>query len=317
MEDRTVVWLNPAARALFGADSSRLSVELIDAWGSLGPRGCAEEPRFVTLHSVAGPCRCKTSSVDLSDGGLDGERWLILLQPVGANGAGAEESEDDWFATVAHDLRNPLGAIFGYADTLLDTPIGASLNAKQRELVARIRSSGQRALELLRNVQLLTHLGARPAAIPGDVLDLAKTIRTVVDTTWREDPTTPAVEVLLPETPLPVILPRVDAERIVSNLFSNALKFALPGSKVTVKASAEGPFAEISVTNTGKPIPPEERNKLFGKFSRLSNSRDTPGTGLGLYIVRSLVERARGTAEVDSDDSGRITVRILLPLAGR
>jgi signal transduction histidine kinase len=318
IEDRSIVWLNPAASALFGAQVDKLRTDLFDAWAPLGPRGCVAEPRYVTVDSVAGTCRCRSSVVDLSNGGLEEERWLIILQPVSVEDLTSRELEEDWFATVAHDLRNPLGAIFGYADTLLDTPIGVSLNEKQRELVARIRSSGQRAIELLRNAQLLTHLGNRPTAAPArDVLDLGKTIRTVVDTTWREDPTTPLVEVRLPEGPIPVVLPRVDAERIVANLFLNALKFAVRGSTVTVEAGISGSHAEFSVTNLGKPIAPEERGKLFGKFSRLSNSRGTPGTGLGLYIVRSLVERSRGTVSVDADEAGKIRFRVRIPLATR
>ncbi|MBS2031858.1 MAG: PAS domain-containing sensor histidine kinase [Deltaproteobacteria bacterium] len=103
-------------------------------------------------------------------------------------------------------------------------------------------------------------------------------------------------------------------EQILVNLVSNIVKYA-PGSEVEVRASTRDGFAELSVHDTGPGIPDEVRGSPFERFRRATNANHVRGLGLGLYIVRSIVEQHRGTIELQSGPGLGTRVCIRLPLA--
>jgi signal transduction histidine kinase len=105
-------------------------------------------------------------------------------------------------------------------------------------------------------------------------------------------------------------------EEIFNNLVTNSINYSPEGGKVEVTAQVLGEYMEIKVSDTGVGIDPAELHKIFDKFYRIKNqkTRDVTGTGLGLTIVKGVVESHNGTIDVESVPEKGTTVRILLPV---
>ena len=125
-----------------------------------------------------------------------------------------------------------------------------------------------------------------------------------------------ALSTALPAEPLDVLADPADLDRIVTNLVGNAVKYTVAGS-VTVSLAADGAFARLTVADTGIGIPAESIPKLFQEFYRAKNAKalDEAGTGLGLTIVRDLVDRYGGRVSVESREGEGTSFTVMLPLA--
>lgn len=250
--------------------------------------------------------------LDVSGGDPDAVRFLVTLKAASPDLLRAHGG-DDMMAGVTHDLRNPLGAIFGYADALLDTDAGIGLSAPQRSVLARLRKTTIRAIDLVRNYQLLLQLRAVGAREPSSPIDLNEIVSSVLEETWREDSTAPRLVPELAPERLLVPAERFHVERIVSNLFGNALKYTPSSGTVRVTTFRDGGFCRLSIQNTGKPIPQEELPLLFERYRRASNSAGTAGTGLGLFIVNYIADRIGGRVTITSNPVEGTTASVSLP----
>ncbi|HYO57498.1 HAMP domain-containing sensor histidine kinase [Archangium sp.] len=107
--------------------------------------------------------------------------------------------------------------------------------------------------------------------------------------------------------------------QVVTNLTSNALKYGRPGTPVTVRTRGDGDQVELEVQNQGTPIPPEARERLFEPLQRATSQADTSGrsVGLGLYIVKHIVDAHGGTIEVTSTEAEGTTFTVRLPRQAR
>ena len=216
-------------------------------------------------------------------------------------------------ATAAHDLRNPLSAIFGYAEALLMEPKDHSLSIRQRELVNRIRGASLRGLELSKNLQSLSQPRSRTKR--NRVLSsLIAGINSAVESVWFP----PEKNLVFSqsssiEASARVHLEQYEVERIVGNLLSNAIKYSPPNAAIDLSVLRANSKAIIVVKNSGTFIPAKERATIFKMFERGSNGRLAPGSGLGLAIVASLIKRARGEIRVSSNAAGT-SFEIKLPL---
>jgi signal transduction histidine kinase len=103
--------------------------------------------------------------------------------------------------------------------------------------------------------------------------------------------------------------------QVLDNLISNALKFTDAGGEVTVSVVRNGAFAQVAITDTGVGIPLDEQGQLFSSFFRASTAtrQAIPGTGLGLVIVRAIVEQHGGTIDLESREGKGTTVIVTLP----
>jgi signal transduction histidine kinase len=226
-----------------------------------------------------------------------------------------EELREGFVATVSHELRTPLALIRGYAETLLHLPLEPS---QQRAYVERIDEATSRLAALVDQVLDVTHLQADPlilerrtttfdslvARLRGDLAMSRQEARLIVDAPAH----LPAVE---------VDIARVG--QILANLVGNALKYAPDDSPVVLGAAAAGRWLAVTVDVEGIGIPESDRVLVTEPFHRAWNVRESriPGTGLGLFICRRLVEAHGGELTVGDRPDGRpgTRVRITLPLA--
>jgi PAS domain S-box-containing protein len=221
----------------------------------------------------------------------------------------------EFVATVSHELRTPLTSISGYAELLL---IGMD-DPAQRKMVEVIDRNSRRLLRLVEDLLTLSRVdsGTGGAELSGEV-DLAELIN-AAGATLR--PVMEGVQVrvevdLQPGLP-PILGDRSQLERVLLNLMSNAVKFSDPGATVTVRAEAIGADLRFSVRDTGMGIPAHEQPQLFTRFFRTAEAtrRAIQGTGLGLAVVREIVERHQGTIDVLSALGEGTTITITLRTA--
>ena len=312
--DSRITWSNEIARQQFFADKN--VVELGDIF-----EGDIVQQILQCEHFACVPILKKNDKVPqstaivicLGTGDPDDETFLIFVKSSSVVSASSTD-KDDSSAALAHDLKNPLGAIFGYADAILDTPVGSGMSDKQRDILVRIRSTAARSIELVRNLQHLSQLKSNSNIKPATPCDLNQVVESVIHHTWREDPTHPEVKQSLENTQMFVTIDRVQLDRILTNLYTNALKFTPLDGKITIKSWKESKLACLAITNSAPLLPPEELGTIFEKHVRGSTSKGVAGSGLGLYIVKQLVERAGGTISASSAPGVGTTFTLRLPV---
>ena len=228
----------------------------------------------------------------------------------------------EFVATVSHELRTPLTSISGYAELLL-TGDG---DPGQRRMVEVIDRNSRRLLTLVEDLLTLSRVDSGEGHRMDGEVDIAELI-SAAHTVLR--PSFEATGVLLAiEVPdqLPVVPgDRGQLERVLLNLLSNAIKFSEPGATVTLRVETLDDELRFSVRDTGMGIPVSEHAQLFTRFFRTAEARRRAiqGTGLGLAVVREIVERHHGEVGVCSALGEGTTMTFTLPtqplaiLAGR
>ena len=216
--------------------------------------------------------------------------------------------------TVSHELRTPLTSIQGYTSRLMRQDVVIDEETRQKSLRI-IKEQSERLKRLIED--LLT--------IP-DIEGMR--LRTKVEQVWIPEVLEEA-KILIKnkehkeiEFNISEDFPLVDADKdrliqVFVNLLENAAKYANEGSKIIVDAVTHEKVAKIYVKNACNVIPPEKLNKLFEKFIRLDDNttRTTRGTGLGLFIVKGLIEAMNGKIELHSDENCGFCVELTLNLS--
>ena len=222
---------------------------------------------------------------------------------------------------MSHELRTPLNAIIGFSDLLQERIVG-DLNAKQLEYVRDIAESGRHQLALINDILDLSKVEAGklefrpesfdPAAALVAVHAIVAPLATKKDLhlTFRADGQLPLVE-----------HDQARFKQVFYNLLSNAVKFTPDRGDVTTTARGVDDRLEIEVADTGIGIAPADLHTIFEEFKRLDSAyaREQQGTGLGLSLVRRMVERMGGSVSVTTEvgKGSRFTVRlpIRMPVA--
>jgi len=223
-----------------------------------------------------------------------------------------ERFQRELLSTTTHDLKGPLGAILLSADLLRETVKGT---AKTTELALRIGSSAQGALNLIDEF-----LSARRIQEGSLVLrPVEHCVSELLETTLADYTTIAAARRVTLEvsdqTPAGsrVRVDKLGFTRVLGNLVSNSLKFTPTGGRVTVSARLNGSDLALTVQDTGSGIEPAEVQRVFERFSRLERHRDVAGSGLGLFVVRSVVSAHGGEIEVTSKVGEGTTIAVTFP----
>lgn len=238
---------------------------------------------------------------------------LLVLREISRERE-AERAKEDFFALVSHELRTPLTAILGYVDLVVSDD--RALPAEQARHLEVVERNARRLVRLVGDLLFAAQVEGAPLLLEPGPVDLVQLTRDAVDLA-RPRAQEGGVALELELTPLaPSLGDRDRLAQVLDNLVSNALKFTLPGGRVTVGLTAVGSRARIEVSDTGVGIPDEDLPHLFDRFYRARNAREgaVPGLGLGLMIVRAIVEAHGGTVTVRSTLGGGTTFTLLLPL---
>jgi PAS domain S-box-containing protein len=226
----------------------------------------------------------------------------------------ANRVKDEFLATVSHELRTPLNAILGWASMLRGRGVDPSIS-KGLEVIHRNAEAQARLIEDILDVSRIITGKLRLLLAPTDLTLLVNDSIEVV----RPSAIAKAIGIEFKNREEPAIV-LGDPERlrqVIWNLLSNAIKFTGAGGRVTVEISQEGSMITLSVTDTGKGIDPAFLPHVFERFRQADSSmaRQFGGLGLGLAIVRHIVELHGGTVTAESAGSGLgATIKVVLPV---
>ncbi len=219
--------------------------------------------------------------------------------------------QDDFIATISHDLHTPLGFIKGYATSLLrsDTVWDA---ATQREFLTIIDEETDHLIALIDRLLDSSRLQTGMLAMDFQPVVLDKLIRDVVQ---RMSSRCPDLSVSLKMGKLPAIqADNVRLGQVFENLLDNAVKYA-PGSPVTIRAEARDQAIVLTFSDRGPGIPVEHLPYVFERFYRVPGQTSQRGTGLGLFICKQIVQAHHGQIAVETAPGKGTTFRIELPVS--
>ncbi|MCW2989730.1 MAG: hypothetical protein JWM73_324 [Solirubrobacterales bacterium] len=224
-----------------------------------------------------------------------------------------ERLKDEFFALVSHELRTPLTSIIGYLELVLDDE--DDLSDDSRKFLEVVERNAKRLLRLVGDMLFIAQVEAGRLSLESTSVDLGQAAAESVE---AARPAAERAGVTLSLDAVPVKTLMGDRDRfgqMIDNLVSNALKFTPDGGRVDVKLRDLGESACVEVSDTGMGIPDEEQQRLFERFFRSSSatSRAVPGAGLGLTIVKTIVEAHAGTVGLTSREGEGTTVRVELP----
>ena len=220
--------------------------------------------------------------------------------------------KNDFVATVSHELRTPITSMIGAAKTLMR---GDDMSAEERtSFLQMIERQGDRLLRLTRGVLAGARFEAGAAPPRRERIDLGVLVREVADDLLEGRGNTHTIEVTTdPDEPSAWGDPTA-IRQIMSNLVENALKYSPEGSKVRVGVFDLSSEPLLEVSDDGPGIAAADIGTVFERFKQTESSpRSGGGFGLGLYIVKNLVDQHRGTVEVTSEPGAGTTFRVRLP----
>lgn len=223
------------------------------------------------------------------------------------------ESKDEFLGLMSHELRTPITAIYGGARLLRSR--GDNFDAETRgQVLADIEEESERLFRMVENLLALSRveLGQRPPTEPV----LAQRIIGKVVASHRDRHPNRSIEVEVPGGLPPVDAQTTYVEQIVRNLLSNAEKYAPKDARITIAARMREGVVEISVSDDGPGIEPEEAQMLFERFYRIDGQeKRVRGLGLGLTVCKRLVEAMGGTIEASTLDPHGLQITFTLPVS--
>ena len=227
-----------------------------------------------------------------------------------------DQMKDDFISMASHELRAPITAIRGYLSLFLEDAFGKmedkpkSILKTTMAIATHLATLVEDLLEVSRIEQGRMSMNLEPIQVEEMVAEIVEQLH------FEAEKKGLAFEYKKPETPLPKI--SADSSRlkqVLINLCSNGIKYTPKGSVIVTTIIKEGNLVEIKVTDTGLGMSAQAREKLFTKFYRVKtdDTRTIPGTGLGLWITKQIVELMRGKIFCDSIEKVGTQMSVLFP----
>jgi signal transduction histidine kinase len=229
----------------------------------------------------------------------------------------ANQAKTNFLATMSHELRTPLNAIIGFSEMIMREELGPVGNKKYHDYISDIYRSGTHLLQLISDILDLSKASAGKLELKETVFDLHDVMRSVRQITGGlVDAAGLSLDASIPEN-LPLV--RGDQRKmrqVLLNLINNSIKFTAPGGEIIVSARLDPSQGVIlTVSDTGLGIAPEDIERVTRPFEQAAsplNGRQQ-GTGLGLPLVKEIVEQHNGRLELNSELDAGTTVSIILP----
>jgi signal transduction histidine kinase len=228
----------------------------------------------------------------------------------------ASRHKSEFLANMSHELRTPLNAVIGFSEVLIQRMFGA-LNDKQDEYLKDIYASGQHLLSLINDILDLSKIEAGRMELAPAPFHLPTALENAV-TLVRERAARHGIALQLDLDPRlgEVVGDERKVKQVLLNLLSNAVKFTPEGGRISLKAGQRDGAVEISVTDTGVGIAPEDQAAIFEEFRQVGSdeTRKQEGTGLGLTLAKKFVELHGGRIWVESKLGTGSTFTFTLPV---
>lgn len=323
----SIVLHNPAATLVFGLEKDPPMGKHIFDWtkskeltqmvesvlsmeGSSPPRGMTQEmswgdPPTVFFMAHAAPVRNEEGEVLGSVTIFNDVTWFKKL----------DQMKSDFVEMVSHELRSPLSSVRQLLSLITDRVIG-EINEKQHELLNKVLARLDGLLLMINNLLDLSRIEAGGLIQQIEKIFLPEIIQSALEgMTPEAEKKNLHFEVTCDRQLCTIHADRQGMETICTNLLSNAIKYNHEGGKVIINAQNRGEFVEIKIADTGVGISKVDLPRIFDKFFRIRTeyTRKVIGSGLGLPLVKAIIEAHLGTITAESESGKGTTFTILLP----
>jgi PAS domain S-box-containing protein len=229
----------------------------------------------------------------------------------------ANQAKSRFLANMSHELRTPLNAVIGFTDLMRQGMFGSLGNPRYEEYATLIYDSGQMLLDLISDMLDMAKIEAGKLELNFERVDLSGTIEDSIRMlSDRADNGGLELVVDAPEIPVSLMGDRRAIKQVLLNLLTNAIKFTPPGGKVCIEVHPERDRVVVSVRDTGIGIPARDLPRLGNPFEQVCADPmlAKSGTGLGLALVRALVEKHGGQLRIESEEGIGTEVSVDFPL---
>ena len=317
--NKRLIQMNPAGEAIFKTTIQQAhGKSLRDVTSSEELTALAEDGKalneWITPDDKTFMPRIE--AVKDENGNVDG--WVLALRDV-TQFKKLNRNQSEFMRIVSHDLRSPLTSMQGFA-SMLELGLVGELNEKQKHFVSKILAGITQMTALVDNIQDAGRYDPETGFydLSRSHVDLGEMVRRIV-----ENQLVPAEKALAISVAVADNVPIINAdsnmlERAIINLFDNAIKYTPDGGKIEVGVKREKDEIVVTVRDSGLGIGKEAQQHLFERHVRLAREehKKIKGSGLGLFIVRSVAQRHGGDAWVESKEGEGSTFYLGIPLDG-
>ena len=226
-----------------------------------------------------------------------------------------EQQRREFIANISHELKTPMTSISGYAEGILD---GTIPRDQEEHYLHIISDESRRLSRLVRRMLDVSQIQSRSILQEKSPFDICESMRrALISLEKKITDRNLDVDANIPDEPFLVLGDKDLITQVIYNLLENAAKFAYPGTTLYLGLAIRGDKAEVSVRNMGDTISPEEIPRLFERFHKTDKSRseDKDGVGLGLYIVKTILDQHQEQLRATSED-GVTTFSFTMTMAG-
>lgn len=329
-KDRKVIYVNQATEQMLGTEDmvGKPFLEAVPAQDEKGNTIPSSE-RLITHAAQTGKSMSQTYYYVRHDG----TRFLaaVTASPIMLNGVMTglvntfrditkereiERAKDELVSLVSHQLRTPPTGIKWYAGMLLEEEVG-TINDMQRAYLREINYNNERMIDVVNALLSVSRIELGTFVVEPKLTDVTKLVEGVISEVilHAEEKHLEIVRKYPPE-PHPIMIDPTLVRMIVQNLIFNAVKYTAENGKITVGYEVVGPEFHMSVEDTGCGIPREDQKNIFTKLFRADNARkiDSSGTGLGLYIVKRIINEMGGHIHFTSEENKGTVFVIAVPI---
>lgn len=315
--DGQAPWSDLPLILLAGEQFASSQLRPLNILGSLRNVMVLERPvrRLILIRSVAVALRARRRQYELRAHLEERTHLLNNERTARATAEMLNRMKDEFLMTVSHELRTPLTAIYGWARMLVT---GQIREEHKRRAFETIERNAQAQTQLVNDLLDVSRAISGKVRLDVRVVDIGAIVSAATDSI-QPAAEAKGIRVQVDFDPAAGLIlgDAVRLQQVVWNLLSNAIKFTPPGGGIEVRLARQDAHVEIAVSDTGSGIAPEFAPYVFDRFRQgeAGTTRQHGGLGLGLSIVRHLVELHGGTVSAESGGIGRgATFRVLLPL---
>lgn len=244
--------------------------------------------------------------------------WFFLVKPSLKEAENIDKAKSEFVSLASHQLRTPLTAINWYTEMLANGDAG-KMNAQQKEFAESVHKSSIRMVDLVNALLNVSRIDLGTFSINPEPVDVKRLVRDVADELKPQiDTKHQTLKLDLPKSDITLMADEKLLRMVFQNLLANATKYTPEKGLLSLTLKVVGDQLTFDVKDSGIGIPKNQQSKIFTKLFRAKNAEESEaeGTGLGLYIVKSVIENAGGDISFESEENKGTTFHVSMPLEG-